>query len=151
MNVAVLKDVFAGHESPKLVFKGLFVSGSRVKLALFGVCIGSWIINSVVVGVLIAVFGYISAAIAAGLALGFAFIGFAFEIMEALLYGLIERFLDGYGFIVTKARLGPVGYRTALDLASFGPMAVFAAFMAFIGLSRGVYCSVVGDGIGNFH
>jgi hypothetical protein len=41
MNVAVLKDILAGHESPKLVFKSLFVSGSKVKLAFFGVCIGS--------------------------------------------------------------------------------------------------------------
>jgi hypothetical protein len=57
MNVAVLKDVLAGHESPKLVFKGLFVSGNRVRLALFEVCIRSWIINSVVISAFIAVFG----------------------------------------------------------------------------------------------
>jgi hypothetical protein len=93
----------------------------------------------------------VSATIAAELALRFAFICLALEITEALLYGLIKRSLDGYGFTVTKARLRPVGYGTALGLAILGPMAVFAAFVASIDLSRGVCCSIVGNGIENFH
>jgi hypothetical protein len=67
------------------------------------------------------------------------------------LYDFIKRSLNGYGFIVTKARLGPIGYGTALGLAILSPMAVSAAFVAFIGLSRGVCCSVVNDGIRNLH
>jgi hypothetical protein len=93
----------------------------------------------------------VSAAVVAELALKFALISLAFEITEALLYGLKKRSLNGYGFIVTKARFGPVGYGTALGLAILGLMAVFAALVAPIDLFRGVCCSVVGNGIGNLH
>jgi hypothetical protein len=93
----------------------------------------------------------VSAAVAAELAFGFAFIGLAFEVTEALLYGFINRFLNDYGFIVTKAKLGLIGYEIAFSFAILSLIAVFAAFVAFISFFRGVCCSIVGNGIGNFH